>query len=306
MTSQIVISRRRAILGTLWFGQPCVATAYADVVLHLIIGSLVTIVVGCGGAKSATQPTPVPSAPVQFSLFGWVRDTALRPLAGARVEVIDGPLAGESASTDGAGRFDLPGTFSYAATVRAAKEGYVPSTKSYQARTPGRQAIDLVLELTTPSVNIAGEYVVTLMADASCSGELPDAARTRTYTVVIGSLSNSPGQYQAVLSGATFFPVRGDDQFLISVAGTDASFFFGAPYDDGSSIVEQLAPSTYLAIWGGASLSVGGPTIAGPLNGGFEYCPSPAPFTAVGGLYRCPVQTVGCWSANHRVQMLRR
>jgi hypothetical protein len=80
----------------------------------------------------------------------------------------------------------------------------------------------------------------------------------------------------------------------------------GIRYDDVTSIVEELAPSTYLAIWGGASLSVGGPMIAGPLNGGFEFCPSPAPFTAVNGLYRCPVQTVGCSSANHRVQMVRR
>jgi hypothetical protein len=228
MTSQIVISRRRAVPTSPHASLNSVRRrrTYA---LYLIVGSIVTIAVGCGGAKSPAQPTPVPAAPVQFSLFGWVRDTALRPLAGVRVEVVEGPLAGESAPTDAAGRFDLPGTFSDTAVVRAAKDGYVPSTKSYQARGAGRQAIDLILELTIPSVNIAGDYAITFTADASCSAGLPDAARTRTYAVVVSSLSNSPGQYRAVLGGATFFPVRSDDQFLISVAGTDASFFFGDP-----------------------------------------------------------------------------
>ena len=63
---------------------------------------------GCGGsgsspAPSAPSPVPAPSpgpqpvpqpTPSVSGMSGFVVDTAFRPLAGARVEVIDGPQAG--------------------------------------------------------------------------------------------------------------------------------------------------------------------------------------------------------------------
>ena len=87
---------------------------------------------GCGDGKAPVQPTPVPVAPPlqEFRLSGNVSDTASRPLAGSKVEVMDGPRAGTAATTDEAGRFTMPGTFTGNITVTGWKDGYVRETRS--------------------------------------------------------------------------------------------------------------------------------------------------------------------------------
>jgi hypothetical protein len=73
----------------------------------------VALLLGCGEAKPPFQPTPPPvtPAPQEFSLSGWVGDTAFRSLGGSRVEVIDGPRVGTVATTDEHGHYYMPGTF---------------------------------------------------------------------------------------------------------------------------------------------------------------------------------------------------
>jgi hypothetical protein len=221
--------------------------------------------------------------------------------------VVDGPSAGVFATTNTAGHYELPGVFSEPFTVRATKEGYAPftTTRSMQY---GPLSIYIVLALSTPSVNIAGDYTLTLTADTACSG-LPDAARSRTYTVSMTSMLNTPEHYRAVLGGATFISSEAG-QFLVDVAGTYAHFRFGDAWGEGdgskgdnSYIVEELAPSTYLGISGSAGLTVNGrTTISGSFSGGVQYCVNP---TIVD--YRCPVgPSVVCNSTNHRMLLVRR
>ncbi len=65
------------------------------------------------------------------------------------------------------------------------------------------------------------------------------------------------------------------------------------PYDWIDAIVEELTPSTYLAIWGFGELPIGELSIAGTLAyGAFEYCVSPTSPVS-NGWYRCP-QAVKC------------
>jgi hypothetical protein len=279
--------------------------------MRLIAASIIMTCLGCGDSKSPVQATPLLPAPAPgpVSVVGQVNDTALRPLADVRVEVVNGASAGAFATTDTAGHYELPGV-SEPFTFRATKDGYAPFTTT---RSMGYSplSIYIVLALSTPSVNIAGDYTLTLTADTACSG-LPDAARSRTYTVSMTSMPNAPENYRAVLGGATFLSSQAG-QFDVDVAGTYAHFRFGDPWDDGdgakrdgSYIIEEVAPSTYLGIAGSAGLTVnGGTTISGSLSGGVQYCVNPNPAAIVN--YQCPVgQPVVCYSTNHRMLLVRR
>ena len=280
--------------------------------MRLTAAWLTMTCLGCGDSKSPVQATPVLPAPVPgpVSVVGQVNDTALRPLADVRVDVVDGPSAGVFATTNTVGHYELPAV-SEPFTVRAAKEGYAPFTTT---RSMGYSplSIYIVLALSTPSVNLAGDYTLTLTADTACSGNLPDAARARTYTVAMTPTPNTPTTYRAVLGGATFLSSEAG-QFLVDVAGTYAHFRFGDAWGEGdgskgdnSYIEEEVAPSTYLGIAGSAGLTVnGGTTMSGSFSGGVQYCVNPNPAAIVN--YQCPVaQPVVCYSTNHRMLLVRR
>src|SRR6478752_9708762 len=82
-------------------------------------------------SPTAPQPTPPPSSGITF-MRGTVSDTAFRSLAGARVEVLDGPQAGMSTTTDSDGGFSFNGSFDVATRFRASKEGHVTDTETLQ------------------------------------------------------------------------------------------------------------------------------------------------------------------------------
>jgi len=87
-------------------------------------------------APTATAASPVESAPtaprVGQPVNGSVSDSALRPVAGARVELLDGPQAGVWTTTDARGAFTLFGTVDDTTRFRASKEG-VPTRKPVRA-----------------------------------------------------------------------------------------------------------------------------------------------------------------------------
>jgi hypothetical protein len=270
--------------------------------MRLIAASIILTCLGCSDSKSPVQATPVLPAPAPgpVSVVGQVNDTALRPLADVRVEVVDGPSAGVFATTNTVGHYELPGVISEPAKFRATKEGYAPFTTTPSPRCC-QTFIYIVLALSTPSVNLAGDYTLTLTADTACSG-LPDAVRARTYTVSMTSMPNTPENYRAVLGGATFFSSEAG-QFFVDVAGTYAHFRFGDWYEDGSVIVEEAPPSTYLSITGSAGPTVNGETtISGSFSGAFDYCVNPHIVD-----YQCPLgQPVVCNSTNQRMLLVRR
>ena len=122
-------------------------------------------------------------------------------------------------------------------------------------------------------------------------------------------MPSTPENYRAVLGGATFLSSE-SGEFDVDVAGTYAHFRFGDPWSDGdgakregSYIIEEVAPSTYLGIAGSAGLTVnGGTTTSGSFSGTFQYCVNP---TIVD--YQCPVgKSVPCNSTNQRMLLVRR
>lgn len=255
---------------------------------------------GCGDGTSPVQPT---APTLEFSLSGGVVDTAFRPLADARVEVVDGPRAGAFTTTDQSGQYEMPGVFSDVTALSASKEGHLLTTQTVQRSAgSGKQYLWFTLETTAPSQDITGEYILTLTADTTCT-TLPDVARTRTYdaAVALNPRSTTPHVYQAVLSGAKFYPSTLNDRFSIGVADSFARLLID--FDYGIGIAEEVAPETYVSIWGSADVSLNGSSFSGPLDAWFEYCAS---HVAGPGFYRCPVPPVTCQSPNHRVTLKRR
>ena len=165
--------------------------------------SLALAVSSCGDNRpvspAAPTPTavgpsgPVPTPPSGELIKGAVYDTAFRPIVGALVEVMDGPTAGLSTTTDGTGGFSLTGTFDETTRFRASKEGHVTATgtlrPSCAACNPHRW-IFFYLESPIPPTNIAGDYTLTFIADAACAS-LPNEMRTRTYAANISPASSS-------------------------------------------------------------------------------------------------------------------
>ena len=238
-------------------------TAAALVVLLLTPG-----LSGCDGTRTVpTGPTPSPpvvppSPPTPLdTVRGTVYDTAFRRLAGATVEVLDGPHAGTIATTSPRGEFALSGAFDQATRFRAASSGYVPATMLHP-----HGYIDYYLVSNTPPIPIAGEYELTFVVDPSCTG-IPDSLRTRTY-----SASITPGSFDRIPAGMVFDlmleGVGALDNPAIGVAGSAVGFRL---FNDGYPfIVERVAPDLYLAITGWAEVSAWSaepPDIAVPFDG---------------------------------------
>ena len=255
---------------------------------------------GCSDSNPAV-PT-VPANP-EFSLSGMVHDTAFRPLANVIIEVVGGPRNGANATTDPSGRYAFSGTFTSTVSLRASKDGYVPVVKSATASvTSGPQDLSFSLEQIASSANIAGEYTLTLSADASCT-DLPAVARTRSYpaTITRDASSLSSQFYKISLNAGIFYPSNLNSSLTAGVAGSAVRVM---SFDYGIGIAEQVAPNTYVSIWGQSNAEISGPTISGVWSGGFEYCEG----SGLGpGFYRCsPRPTAYCEASNHRLTLTRR
>jgi Carboxypeptidase regulatory-like domain len=182
----------------------------------------------CESANTPAQPTPpvVTPAPRVFSFSGGVMDTAYRPVGGSKVEVMNGARAGTVATTDEAGRFSMPGTFTDTITVIASKDGYLSSTRTVPLSPPDRLPPPMEgerwetyfhLEPLGSFVNIAGVYTMTLTADRTCTN-LPDEARTRAYTAtIVPAYPGSRTTFRATLSDALFYWTH--NQAMFSTAG---------------------------------------------------------------------------------------
>jgi hypothetical protein len=267
---------------------------------------------GCGNSHQTSPLAPSPVASQvqvqQQTVAGYVGDTAFRSVAGARIEVLDGPRTGMTLTTGDNGQFSFAGTFATAVTLRASKDGYIALTKTTQTSTPGRLWAYFQLEVLAPPMNLAGDYTLTLIADDTCSG-MPNEVRTRSYAATIAPQSNPlvrPGTSFTLTAGGSFFGAF--NHFTIGVAGDYAAFMIYNGEDFG--LVEQIGPRTYVGFYGEARTSVGASpasTIDVGLDGVVDYCM----LTSDSGWnYNCSsspsVAHASCQSKNHRLTLTRR
>jgi len=78
---------------------------------------------GCGGPTSPTA-TPTTATTPHWSLSGAVTSTTGDTLAGAKIEIVDGPNAGQSTTANVAGGYSFTGLTQSGFTVRASIAGF--------------------------------------------------------------------------------------------------------------------------------------------------------------------------------------
>ena len=286
--------------------------------------------IGCGGhgappsAPSTVLQVSSPPNPPVVGIQGFVADSGYRAVPGARVEIVAGMQMGESTATDANGRFSFSGTFDNTTTLRVTKDDHVAATQVLSAsQRSGCTSVCtgtflFYLDVLAQPVDIAGDYTVTFVADSACT-DLPSELRSRTYAATIAPAPNpgsvsGPLSSRAVMSGSPF--LGNLNGFRIGVAGHYLGISLDGRHDP--TIVEQLAPNTYLAFSGSANTTVetGASTISTPFDGWIEYCVVPSPMAAY---YNCGTSNITgepipgaalaratCDSKNHRLIMTRR
>jgi hypothetical protein len=278
-------------------------------------------VTACDRHGSPTSPTPTVPQPTGSiaepangePISGTVSDSALRRLAGATVEILNGPQAGLSTTTDASGHFSLFASADDATRFRASKDGYVAAEASILPncdRCNPRRWVHFYLSVLEPAVALAGDYTLTFIADSACAN-LPEAVRTRSYeaTIALGDFSwvgfpaHADTSFKVTPKGSDF--PAGLNDFWLNAAGNFIAVVLGDHTDPG--VTERVAPDTYLAFNGSATVSVGSPvsTISTPFDGWIDLCVNPT----MGNRYDCTpgraITRTRCYSARHQLVLTR-
>jgi hypothetical protein len=274
--------------------------------------ALTVVVVACSSpsgpptapsSSTATQAPPSPPATDDDGMIkGTVHDTAGRPLAGARVQVLTGSHAGTTATVAGNGEFSMAGTFDDGTRFRATLDGYISADEMLLpscAPCHPHKWVNFYLDVPEHPVSIAGDYTLTLIADRSCTS-IPAEFRTRVYPVTLVSNASRPENWFDMAFRDGDFE---DKAAWVAVAGNFVSIVFSDP-----GIIEEIAPLTYLSYYAGASATVPASpvtTISAPLDGQIDYC---VLSSEPGDYYHCtPTAThAQCKSTNHQLILTRR
>ena len=257
--------------------------------------------------ETPASPAP-PVATTAITVAGTVVDAAWRPLAGARVEVLNGPQAGKVAVTTHEGEFSISGAFDGTTRFRATMEGHREATGAFPPACDACNPhwwIHFSLEAVAPHADLTGAYTMTITADSTCAS-LPEPARSRTLDVTVTPLADSewaPDSRFTVTGGAP--PLLANlNSFPIGVAGDHVAGFTGDLHGT-PSLVEQIGPNAYVGYDGAIAASVesSGTAISGAFAGLIVYCEAGAS-TEPG--YRCSSNRKSCNSTNHQFRLVRR
>jgi hypothetical protein len=276
--------------------------ATLDMAIRVVVAACALVATSCE-QSTVTAPS---TAPANFNLEGTVRDTTLRPVAGARVEIFGGPHASQSTTTDANGRFVFAGLTPSADSVQliVTKEGFSAVTTTARSNTPA------VITLTaTNLIQLEGSYQVSFTAANACDA-IP--VRRRTYTATISRPTNTTlpsGTAIAIrLGGAdfyfgydTFSGLLGDDAVRLMVFSRDA---FNKWLED-QPIFERLDSTSYLSVMGTATATGAraGTSFTAVMDGTIAYCSSAKAPTTADFPPTCSVPIVECQSNRHEIMV---
>ena len=257
----------------------------------VLLSVLTPTLVGCGPTAPSRVPPPGPAAAPAARVVtrgGTVRNRAYVPVQGAKVEVVDGPSAGTTTTTDGGGLFLLTGDFNQAETIRVSKEGYSDKSLNFAS------FLEFVLEALAPPIDLRGDYTATLLADPACQG-LPEELRTRTYRLTIQSGS---GRF----THPSF--LTDYNELATYISGNQVTF--STEFDGHPWLVERIAENSYLGVHvaGSVTVETGATTISIPVRGYIRYCEN-SPMSS-GFLCSAGQAFPRCESTNHRLILDRR
>ena len=277
---------------------------------------LSVMVAGCSGTPSAISPTgptatSVATVPRPGStnttavagIRGFVLDTAMRPLVGARVEVLDGVSSGTMAVVGSDGYAYLTGFFDTATRFRVTKDGYETLTQTWNCSVPNCQNnaqpwLGFYVRPLAPPVDLAGDYTLTITAASTCSA-LPVESRSRSYPVTLTARTRE-GTADVVGFNAQLHSNEVPElfrRFGVGVAGDYASIILRSGHGDEPGLVEFLGSDRSVRFIGSAAGTV---SRAGT---------TPITFAFDGSIEHGFGQTVAssqCDSRDHRLVLARR
>jgi hypothetical protein len=199
-----------------------------------------------------------------------------RTVDGVLVTVISGVGTGRASTTGGGGRFNLFGVAGHV-TLQAKRDGYL--NKLVEVDVNGTTTHNFEVLLTRPRLNLAGDYILSLQAGASCASgpaALPESVRRRTYEATIEQngpdLSlrvNGPDVVVTTGQGNTFNGVLDLNDTVSLQFGSYYYYYYYYGPITASGIVERLSPTTELVISGTVSARASSSAIVGRLTGIF-------------------------------------
>jgi hypothetical protein len=234
-------------------------------------------------------------------------------VAGATVEILDGPQTGVFATTDEAGRFSFTGTFDDTMRFRASKPGHVSKTQT--SRIPCdwcARYLGFQLELEAAPIDLSGRYTLSFTADSAACAGIPETARARHYNATVARHPTVPWVFDVSLSDSSVLHGYEWEGMNMSVAGTYVSMFVGNAHGS-SGLIEQVAPDAYVGFDGasGSSVEPAFTTASMPFDGVIDYCQQPtgSPSPTSSGRYSCtptqPSAAVRCISKQHMFHLSR-
>jgi hypothetical protein len=265
---------------------------------------LVLVLLGTGcGDKLPTTPSP----PTTFNLAGVVRDTVLRPVNDAKVEIMDGPQTRQFTTTDEEGRFTFPPFTAPTPTLvlRVTRAEYSPLVTAVANKS------NLWVTLN-PLVfaDLKGQYTIMFTADNAC-GKLPASLRTRTYTATTSPSSISQTGAAIALSGGDF--VAGYDTFWSAPTKEGARFHVFSldaeiRWMDAVPILERLDSTKYLSFMGRTDAAVvkADGSMEAALDGTIAYCAAANEPRSPEFLPSCSIPISECMSNLHQLTLTRR
>jgi hypothetical protein len=157
--------------------------------------------VSCG--KSPTTSTSVigggPTAP--YRIAAHVSAPDFSAVAGARVEVVDGPYAGTFRESDQNGQCTLSAVFNAVPTpeIRTIRDGFIPESVRFPASEIRGDTVTMHFWLTPTAAPamVAGVYTMTTNASSTCTN-LPGDVRTWTNAATISQNSQHPSEWASV------------------------------------------------------------------------------------------------------------
>ena len=210
------------------------------------------VVLGLAGCSGSSPSAPGPGSqplPSAFFIRGTVSDTAFRPLAGARVEVVDGPQAGLATTADAKGEFSLIRRLQRRLSIPRQQGGARrtgnPALDTSPSCSPDNRWVSLSLHVLASAISMAGDYALTFVADDACT-MLPQEARTQTSRRRFRSTANAipaPTRHQPSWSAVPNF-FEGWKAWDLASPAAPVAFWL-------ETLVEQPArtPSSRLAGW---------------------------------------------------------
>lgn len=275
---------------------------HATRIQSLVIVVVAALISGCANPSSPSKAT--------FTLAGIIRDSSLRPLADAMIQVTSGTLAGQVTTSNALGQFQFADTASVTVPtiLVVVKAGYFPATVQVE-RT------DIVVTLTSSRFPVEGDYTITFTAADECS-MLPSSLRRRIYssTIDIWQRFDVPplgGFFAIGLTESDFFPEL--RTLSLSLRGNRGNFFISSfeaqeRWGDDVPIYERLGATEYLSLHGTATtvMSVTDTAFATTFDGIMSYCPKSFDPLGRGSPPRCAAIAIDCHSSRHELTGSRR